>query len=277
MDCEDDTAEHHKRRSEFIRSFVQRQFRAAPLSDARVRQIPREIVQFWHARDNVPPDVMACMESWKRLVHQDFKYTLFDRHTARDFVIHELGQRYASAFDLCYHPAMQSDYFRLCFILTNGGMYVDADDVYAGGDIDLMFTDGRLKVQPLCYDIASASMVPPSLFSNANHHSPDWIYYLNNNPLIAPSHHPVITSALEAATSLLEQSEGGYIPEIQSTTGPGNLTKTVFCLTQRSCNIDETVRVLWDWESIGTTKWDLSYRNDSRNWRLSNQQHRDVE
>jgi len=234
-------------------------------------------VQFWHAKDKVPPDVMECMGSWKRLTHQDIKYSQFDRHSARDFVLHELGHRYASAFDLCYHPAMQSDYFRLCFILTNGGMYVDADDVHTGVDIDALFADGRLKVQPLCYDIASASMVPPSLFSNASNHSSDWIYYVNNNPLIAPSHHPVIMRALETATSLLEQSEGDYFPEIQSTTGPGNLTRAVFSLAQMQGDIDETVGILWDWESIGPTKWHLSYRNDSRNWRLSNQQHRDVE
>jgi len=44
---------------------------------------------------------------------------------------------------------MQSDYFRLCYILVEGGLYVDADDVYQGMDIDYLFTDSRLKINPL--------------------------------------------------------------------------------------------------------------------------------
>ncbi|WP_456652088.1 MULTISPECIES: glycosyltransferase [unclassified Bradyrhizobium] len=54
---------------------------------------------------------------------------------------------------------MQADYFRLCYLLVEGGFYVDADDVCIGSQIDWLFGDGRLKIHPLCYDIAAARMV----------------------------------------------------------------------------------------------------------------------
>lgn len=278
MDRMEDTPEHHRRRSDFVRLFVQRQICAHTASDSHERTVPKTIMQFWHTKDQIPSDVLNCMASWKRLAHHGFRYLLFEKSDARDFISQRLGGRYTAAFDLCYHPAMLSDYFRLCFMLTEGGCYIDADDVYAGGNFEDLFSDERLKLQPLCYDIATDSMVPPSLFSDAVNHSPDWIYYVNNNPLIAPPHHPVISKALEAATSRLEYAADSSLPEIQSTTGPGNLTKSLFEFAQECPGIESSVRVVWDWDSIGRTKWHLSYRNDSRNWRLSNQrQHHDAE
>lgn len=274
----EDTHEHHQRRSNFVRLFVQRQICARTSSNSCNKGVPKTIVQFWHAKDLIPSDVMNCMESWKQLTHRGFRYLLFDRNDARNYISQRLGERYIAALDLCYHPAMLCDYFRLCYMFTEGGFYVDADDVYAGGNVEGLFSDGRLKLQPLCYDIATQSMVPPSLFADAVNHSPDWIYYLNNNPLIGPPHHPVITRALEAATLRLEHAAAGFLPEIQSTTGPGNLTNSLFELAQVCPGIESTVRVMWDWNSIASIKWHLAYRNDSRNWRLSNQQqHRDTE
>lgn len=40
------------------------------------------------------------------------------------------------------------------------GGYVDTDDVYLGSDINVFFTDDKLKIQPLCYDITTDSMIP---------------------------------------------------------------------------------------------------------------------
>jgi mannosyltransferase OCH1-like enzyme len=57
---------------------------------------------------------------------------LFDKQHARNFIFANLGLRYLYCFDKCYHPAMQSDYFRLCYIFVEGGCYIDTDDVYSG-------------------------------------------------------------------------------------------------------------------------------------------------
>lgn len=94
-------------------------------------------------------------------------------------------------FDRCYHPAMQADYFRLCYLSVEGGFYVDADDVCLGTEINRLFDDGRLKVQPLCYDRASGTMVSIADFLRIGAYQPSWIFYVNNNPLIASKRHPV--------------------------------------------------------------------------------------
>ena len=181
-----------------------------------------------------------------------------------------LGPRHKQAYDKCYHPAMQSDYFRLCYILVEGGCYIDADDVYDGAQIQHLFSDGRLKIQPLCYDMATNMMVPPSLFTKPGANAASWIFYFNNNPLIAGSGHPLIDRALAQATLSLEKDVTNGLPEIQSTTGPGNLTKSIFDAVTESGEIEQTLLVLCDWENIAKNRWDLSYRNDPRNWRLSN-------
>ncbi len=196
---------------------------------------------------------------------------LFDKHRARDFIRRRLSPRHIRAYDKCYHPAMQSDYFRLCYILVEGGCYIDADDVYDGAQIQHLFSDGRLKLQPLCYDMVTNTMVPPSLFTKPGANAASWIFYFNNNPLIASNGHPMIERALAQATLSLEKDVTNGFPEIQSTTGPGNLTKSIFdAATESGESEHAALLVLCDWEHIAKSKWELSYRNDPRNWRLSN-------
>jgi hypothetical protein len=157
-------------------------------------------------------------------------------------------------------------------MLIEGGFYVDADDDCIGTDIDWLFEDGRLKLQPLCYDIASGAMVKPSVFLCADAYDPNWIFYFNNNPLVASRGHPIIARALIQATGLLELAGEGALPEIQATTGPGNLTKTIFDLgTTSMSNVESDLVVLRDWDSLVISRWPLSFRDDARNWRLSNQ------
>jgi mannosyltransferase OCH1-like enzyme len=232
---------------------------------------PKTIVQFWHDLNQLPGDVRECIESWVKLAEQGFKVLLFDDGRARDFINRRLGLRYEKAYDRCYHPAMQSDYFRLCYILVEGGCYIDADDVYRGPEIEHLFSDGRMKVQPLCYDISTNSMVPPSAFTQPGANVSSWIFYVNNNPLIAMRGHPIVERALAEATESLERPTVGELPEIQATTGPGNLTKSIFHLAAEHSEIEGSLRLLCYWEDFATTKWPLSYRRDARNWRLSNQ------
>ena len=59
--------------------------------------------------------------------------------------------------------------------------------------------------------------------------------------------------------------------EIVGRAYPGNLTRSVFEVLNEGCSSD-AMMVAHDWELISTSQWPLSYRNDSRNWRLSNQQ-----
>lgn len=268
MRSEPDSPEHHQRRSEFIRGLVQAS-RAPRGTDGEAPGVPNTIVQFWHDPSRVPSDVMECISTWSKWETSGFSHRLFDSVAAEDFIKHSLGSDHARAFKRCYHPAMQADYFRLCYLVVEGGLYVDADDVCIASDISCLFVGSRLKIQPLCYDTDSDTMVSPTEFLLAGANDDGWIFYFNNNPLIAAQGDPVIDRALGRATQLLNSAADGVFPEIQSTTGPGNLSRTIFELRATPA-IDDRVLVLHDWESIAISRWPLSYRHDARNWRLSN-------
>lgn len=268
MRSEPDSPEHHRQRSEFIRSLVQKS-QAPQTAVGEAQGVPNTIVQFWHDLAQLPEDVRECISSWSRWKTHGFAHRVFDMTGAREFIGSSLGVDYAHALTRCYHPAMQADYFRLCYLFVEGGLYVDADDVCIASDIASLFHGCRLKVQPLCYDIGSDSMVSPTEFLQPGANDEGWIFYFNNNPLIARQGDPVIERALERATQLLHSAADGEFPEIQSTTGPGNLSRTIFQLGATSA-IDDRVLVLHDWDSTAVSRWPLSYRRDERNWRLSN-------
>jgi mannosyltransferase OCH1-like enzyme len=267
-----DSPEHHRQRSEFIRGLVQQSVSTVPINDRYRQGPPRTIVQFWHDLRELPEDVEECIASWTRWTKTGFAHCLFDERSARAFIGGSLDARHERAFDRCYHPAMQADYFRLCYLLVEGGCYVDADDICVGTQISWLFDDGRLKVQPLCYDIASGAMVNTANFLRIGAYEPSWIFYVNNNPLIASRRHPIIERALRRATELLELAGEGELPEIQTTTGPGNLSKSIFEIGAVSGGMECDLLVLRDWESFAISRWPLRHRTDTRNWRLSNQQ-----
>lgn len=258
-------------RSNFVRDMVQRRDDSTRASTAWSTPTPKRIVQFWNNLDRLPEDVKACMDSWKQLEQTGFEIEVFDESSARTFIRNRLGARHVSAFDKCYHPSMMSDYFRYSYVLVEGGFYIDADDVYHGTPIEQLFADGRLKLQPFCYDITTSQMVAPSLFTEPGANQPGWIFYFNTTPLIASPSHPIVERALLNATQSLEANLASGLPEVQATTGPGNLTRSVFEVLNEGCSPD-ALMVAHDWELTSTSKWPLSYRNDSRNWRLSNQQ-----
>lgn len=259
--------EDHLNRSNFVRQLIQQQGNSHSISAGT---IPKRIVQFWDNLDKLPEDVKECISTWESTEKFGIERLLFDKEGASYFIEQKLGLRHKKAFDQCYHPAMQSDYFRLCYIFVEGGCYVDVDDVYNGDNIQYFFDDGRLKIQPLCYDVKTHCMIPPKTFTKMGANDEGWIFYFNNNPLISCSGHPILEHALAQATLSLENRTSHEFPEIQSTTGPGNLTKSIFDLIRANAEIKETLLVLSEWEDIAMSKWDLSYRNDSRNWRLSN-------
>jgi len=260
-------AEDDGLRSECIRKLVQ-----IPVSFGKRHghiDIPKVIVQFWHDLGNVPNDVQECLDSWEFIMRRGFKRIIFDDHKARNFIYERFSAKHVAAFDLCCHPAMRSDYFRLCYLLKVGGFYVDTDEVCQGADFHSFFNDGRLKVQPLCYDIFSGKMVQPCIFLKLAICSPNWIFYVNNNPIIAPPGHQIIQLALKRATSILLSRPEERV-DIQSTTGPGNLSASLV----RYWNFLECKEngqdfdFLYDWDSFSISKWPLSYRNDKRNWRV---------
>ena len=232
--------------------------------------IPRVLVQYWHDLKHIPDDVQECLNSWESLRNHGFRRLIFDDERARSFISKHFSAEHVEAFDLCYHPAMRCDYFRLCYILRCGGFYVDADEVYQGTGCEAFFSDNKLKIQPLCYDTATDSMVKPEIFLKDTTLPSSRIFYVNNNPIIGPAGHELIRLAIERSTRiLLQRSER---PEIQSTTGPGNLSASLVnhaIRTKVACR-EWDFLILPNWEYTSVCRWSLSYRNDERNWRLLN-------
>lgn len=245
----------------------------AAWSSSAPRYVPKVIVQFWDDSTAIPTDVAECLDSWRSAGRAyGFTHILFDNASSERFIARLLGRPFADAFVRCPHPAMRSDYFRLCYVFSVGGFYVDADEVHSGGDLPFWFHDDRLKVQPLCYDTLTETMVPGDVFRERPYPSSHWIFYVNNNPLIAPARHPVVELALRRATRIL-LGGGPERFDVQATTGPGNLTRS---LVEHALALGPTAPedrdfvFLPNWDAFSTSRWPLSYRDDERNWRLWN-------
>jgi hypothetical protein len=264
--------EDDRLRSDFIRQLTILQLERDRASSARefagqTEVIPRTLVRYWHDLRGVPSDVRRCLDSWEALRDEGFSMEMFDDASARTYIAERYGQREVAAFERCRHPAMRSDYLRMCFVLAEGGLYVDADDVLVGNGWNEVFRGGTLKVQPLCYDIRVGGMVAAAELRRADLPTEGRVFYVNNNPIAAPAGHPVLRRALARATDTLLGDDPA--PEIQSTTGPGNLTASLAAHAHevRARGVQPDFELLLNWESAAETCWDLAYRSDDRNWR----------
>lgn len=229
--------------------------------------IPRRLVRYWHDPSDLPEDVCACLDSWNRLADEGFEFRMFDDASAVAYIANAYSERECQAFARCSHPAMRCDYLRMCFVLAEGGLYVDADDVLLGEGWRHIFRDGKLKVQPLGYDIIAGQMLPATDIWRSDLPRDGRVFYVNNDPIAAPAGHAVLKRALASATKKL-LSEDDPI-DIQSTTGPGNLTAAlaVHARHLQLAGLPFDFELLPNWDSIAEMRWDLSYRADSRNWR----------
>jgi mannosyltransferase OCH1-like enzyme len=257
-------------RSAFIRNITLRQLQDSietvqNFPGAAV--LPRRLVRYWHDPTDLPEDVRACLGSWDRLADEGFEFHMFDDSSAAAYIADVYGEEQLKAFAQCVHPAMRCDYLRMCFILAEGGLYVDADDVLVGEGWRKIFRDNKLKVQPLCYDLKAGRMMPAVEIWRPDLLIADHIFYVNNDPIAAPAGHPVLLRALARATEKLLDENCSR--EIQSTTGPGNFTAALAAHARHLelCGLPSDFELLRDWESIAEMRWNLSYRNDARNWR----------
>lgn len=264
--------EEEASRSAFIRALILEQSGRGisednSPDDRGKSKIPKKILQYWHDPSDLPDDVNECMASWEKLAGSGFQFYLHDDVSAPEYIARRYGKREQTAFARCVHPAMRSDYLRLCFIVEEGGSYVDADDVLIGDGWLNLFDDNRLKLQPLCYDITGGGMMEAANIWNSAIGSEGCNFYVNNDPLVAPARHPLLIRALARATGKLLSEYHSH--EIQSTTGPGNLTIALVAhakqlqLSGRPLDFE----FLKNWDAIAEMRWQLSYRDDDRNWR----------
>lgn len=95
------------------------------------------LFQFWDS-DQAPAEVEGLMASWAH--NPDFVHRRYNRRTAAAYIAEHFDARTLAAYEKCAVPAMQSDFFRYCALLTEGGVYVDAGLKDRGGLPDFLTT-----------------------------------------------------------------------------------------------------------------------------------------
>ena len=157
--------------------------------------VPRRIFQYWDD-PNPAQEIAEIMESWQGI--PGWQYQRFDRREAIAWLRDTLGSEYAQAFRLARNPTEESDFLRLCLLLSHGGIYADADDLLIGHPDDIV-AEGRGLV----------------LFREP-------FGAIANNLICAPPRHPVIGSAAAMAKDALLRRDND---SPWSKTGPGLLTR----------------------------------------------------
>lgn len=145
--------------------------RVGPASDAP----PPAIFQFWDTPDP-PGDVAREMAAWAAAPG----YRLYDAAEAETYIRARFGAAEARLFAEAPHPAIQSDYFRLCRLAYEGGLYVDADARMRPGALDFAAGLGERTVLWLRTRAPAMSVA--------------------NGFLAAPADAPVIVEALARAS-----------------------------------------------------------------------------
>lgn len=169
--------------------------KSGPLQ-AVANRIPARITQFWH-ESRPPADVLELMQEWKQL-HPGHEYRRFDDHSARVWLRRHARPEVLEAYEHADQPAKQSDLFRLAVLWHEGGWYADADD-RCRRPLDDRFSDGR---ELLLWHEPFGTM--------------------GNNFIGARARHPVIGTALRAATAALLRGDDDMV---WLSTGPALMTR----------------------------------------------------
>jgi hypothetical protein len=145
-------------------SLVDREFETidrnelAPLFDvARVRSdqlpsktgvIPSVVFQYWN--DEPDSQVSQMLEITRNHCEKNsVQWRFFSEKKAAEYLLDKLGVRYERAFWKCVHQAQRSAFFRYCFLLIEGGMWLDADQALARSPLGVMSYDRPVYFQRL--------------------------------------------------------------------------------------------------------------------------------
>ena len=234
-------------------SAVRRSTMGAPAKSSP-RPVRAHLMQFWNSPE-VPADVTRTMHSWTRL-HPGWEHTVFSAADAERFLQEHLGAETLRAFNLCYHPAMMADMFRVAFLSVAGGFYADADE---------------RCLQPLTDilpDPASVEIVAP--------HS-GWVPgHVDNNFIGCRPGSVLCRATMDGMVEeILQCAHEGRRAEIWQVTGPGAMTRGVahYLASAGPQAASEVVLLpMQQYRSFLRTEEELDYkRNPAANWRLAEQ------
>ena len=229
-----------------------------------------QVIQFWDSVD-IPDDVRSFMDGWKASYPD--RYVRFSGAEALAFIQANFSPDDAEAYQQCWHPAMKSDYFRLCYLLKNGGCYVDADEVQIA---PLPLVEHRhesfLMARPLIRGWRNGAFTDIDVdhFVENYENYQDAEVYFNNAPIIVSAGNPVIALALERARSIILSDRKGTM-SLHDITGPSNLSMSIVMnfLDAGLRGEAATNVIALDWLQYARTGTgeELAYKNDEGDWR----------
>ncbi|WP_135505823.1 tetratricopeptide repeat protein [Roseovarius aestuariivivens] len=213
--------------------------RANPDGGSQARSdVPPQVMQYWDA-PQPPDDIAALIEGWRQA--PGVAHHRADRREAMTWLEAQLGLDWVKALRAARSPAEQSDYFRLAWLMLEGGLYVDCDDRLIG-DLQSVFS----KTRGLTVFIEPRGAI-------------------SNNIVFAPPMHPAIVWAAHAARrALLERhSDNTWLK-----TGPGLLTRAVAWYLKEGTEGPRDIRilprhVLGSWVQVHVP---LPYKRTSNYW-----------
>ena len=144
------------------------------------KRIPRIIHQTWFEELSAEqyPHLQRMQHSWKAT---GWDYRFYTDDKARDYIQSNFPRRFLDAYNAIVVPAFRADFFRLCVLLLEGGVYADID-VQLEVNLDSFLTDDLSFFVPRDVNV--------DFWPDAN--------YCTWNGLIGASPgHPVIVQALE--------------------------------------------------------------------------------
>ncbi len=209
------------------------------------------IMQFWDKSD-IPADVRGVLDGWVEHNPQ-LDRTLYDDEAARSFLLKNFDQDTLAVYDLCFHAAMKADYFRIAYLYSVGGLYIDADE-------RCMRPLGSLLAQAADVDLAAVR-------------SGDLMGYLHNYFLGARPKSPVLRIALEEADRVIRLCHAEQRrPSIWQATGPGLITRAAaqHLARTRGQDCDLMLLPLQQYRSFVRNAGDLQYKCEAdANWQLA--------
>lgn len=212
----------------------------APPAAAAPGAIPRRVMQYW-SQGEPPPELAQIMRGWAEA--EGFSYARFNRLGALRFLNEELGRDWAAALRLAGHPAEESDFFRLCWLVVRGGIYADCDDLLVGSPEGLIRGERGLVV-----------------FRESRG-------TIANNLLLAEPAHPVLVHAAVSAKQALLRRDND---SVWSKTGPGLLTRVVAAAcaeaAARQARPDVTIHPFHRAGRHVRSHIELDYKKTARYW-----------
>lgn len=217
--------------------------------------IPKRLIQYWHSKQ-IPDEVQKNIESFKKF-NPEFSHHMIDDEEARAFIHAHYGQDAALLYDSCFHAAMKSDFWRICDLYQNGGVYVDVDThahgpiAKIGGGIDFSCLLTYSIGQPWCID---------------------------NDFFMTEARHPVMHAILGGLFENVDRFvKTKQFENIWVETGPGVTTiKTAQWLAKKAIDEDitptQTGVVFRHHHALGEAFYhaDMEYKNSVEgNWRIA--------